>query len=412
MNKLNITAKKFSPKFLPYINDYSKRFNIYKGSAGSGKSFFIAQKLVLKALKEQRKVLVCRRYGSTIRNSVFALFKDVLKDFKLYEYCKVRESDFYIQLPNGSEFIFVGLDDETKLLSIQNISDVFVEEIWEVSKETIDQLSLRMRGKAKNQQIYGAFNPISAKHWLYDFCEGKTQPKSFFYSQSTFRDNPFLSADYIAALEDLYRTNPNKARIFCDGQWGADVEGLVYKNHKIMSFDINELLRDKNITVRCGLDIGFIDPTAIVVSLFDSKNRKIYIIKEYYKRGATLQEIAEAIKEMGIERQRIFCDSADPRAIDFMRRNGIRAEGAKKGQGSVRAGISYLQDMELICHESCHNVATELENYVYLKDKKTGQYQEDSYDHDFSHSLDALRYAYSDLYTAGSVKAMTLNLGI
>ena len=85
MNKLNITAKKFSPKFLPYINDYSKRFNIYKGSAGSGKSFFIAQKLTLKALKEQRKVLVCRRYGSTIRNSVFALFKDVLKDFKLYE---------------------------------------------------------------------------------------------------------------------------------------------------------------------------------------------------------------------------------------------------------------------------------------------------------------------------------------
>ena len=47
-----------------------------------------------------------------------------------------------------------------------------------------------------------------------------------------------------------------------------------------------------------------------------------------------------------------------------MRRNGIRAEGAKKGQGSVRAGISYLQDMELICHESCHNVATELENYL------------------------------------------------
>ena len=56
MNKLNITAKKFSPKFLPYINDYSKRFNIYKGSAGSGKSFFIAQKLTLKALKERENI--------------------------------------------------------------------------------------------------------------------------------------------------------------------------------------------------------------------------------------------------------------------------------------------------------------------------------------------------------------------
>ena len=159
---------------------------------GVGSLFFIAQKLTLKALKEQRKVLVCRRYGSTIRNSVFALFKDVLKDFKLYEYCKVRESDFYIQLPNGSEFIFVGLDDETKLLSIQNISDVFVEEIWEVSKETIDQLSLRMRGKAKNQQIYGAFNPISAKHWLYDFCEGKRSQRASFIVRAHLETIHFL----------------------------------------------------------------------------------------------------------------------------------------------------------------------------------------------------------------------------
>ncbi len=382
------------------------------GSAGSGKSYFVAQKLILKALKEPRKVLVCRRYGSTLRNSVFALFKDVLKEFQLYSLSRVRETDFYIQLPNGSEFIFVGLDDETKLLSIQNISDVFVEEIWEVPRETVDQLSLRMRGKAKNQQIYGAFNPISAKHWLHSFCEGDTKPANMFYNKSTFRHNPFLPQDYIDALEDLYRTNPNKARVFCDGEWGVDVEGLVYKNHKVEDFDIQELLKDRNIQVRCGLDIGYIDPTAIVVSLFDSKNKKIYVIGEYYKRGATLQEIAEAVQEQRIDKQRLFCDSADPRAIDFLRRQGIRAEGAKKGAGSVKAGISYLQNMEIICHSSCGNVATELENYVYLKDKRTGQYQEDSYDHEFSHSLDALRYAYSDLYTAGSIKAMTLNLGL
>ena len=55
---------------------------------------------------------------------------------------------------------------------------------------------------------------------------------------------------------------------------------------------------------------------------------------------------------------------------------------------------------------------TELENYVYLKDKKTGQYLEDSYDHDFSHTMDALRYSYSDLYTMGRMRSVKLNLGI
>ena len=85
---------------------------------------------------------------------------------------------------------------------------------------------------------------------------------------------------------------------------------------------------------------------------------------------------------------------------------------ALKGVGSVKTGISFLQDMKIICHESCVNVATELENYVYLKDKKTGQYIEDSYDHDFSHTMDALRYSYSDLYSAARLTSAKLMLGI
>ena len=80
-----------------------------------------------------------------------------------------KESDMSIKLPNGSEIIFVGLDNEEKLLSIAGITDVFIEEVYEVTKEIVDQLNLRMRGKVKNQQIYMAFNPISSKHWLYEF---------------------------------------------------------------------------------------------------------------------------------------------------------------------------------------------------------------------------------------------------
>lgn len=409
--QLNIHARTFSAKFLPLLNDYSHRWEIYKGSAGSGKSHFITQKIIIKALREKRRVMICRRYGTTMRNSVFKLFKDVIESFKITHLTRIKESDMSITLPNGSEIIFVGLDNEEKLLSIAGITDVFIEEVYEVPKEIVDQLNLRMRGKAPNQQIYMAFNPISAKHWLYDFCEGATRPESSIYSQSTFRDNPFLPDEYVKALEDLYRTNPNKARVFCDGNWGADVEGLVYKNHVLSDFDINELIK-QGLEVRVGIDWGFVDPTTVVVSLFDKPKKEIYIIGEFYKRGATLEEIKDGIIGLGISKQKMYCDGAEPDKVDYLRRNGFNAVSAKKGAGSVKAGISFLQDMKIICHESCVNVAAELENYVYLKDKKTGQYIEDSYDHDFSHTMDALRYSYSDLYSAARLTSAKLMLGI
>ena len=409
--QLNIHARTFSAKFLPLLNDYSHRWEIYKGSAGSGKSHFITQKIIIKALREKRRVMICRRYGTTMRNSVFKLFKDVIESFKITHLTRIKESDMSITLPNGSEIIFVGLDNEEKLLSIAGITDVFIEEVYEVPKEIVDQLNLRMRGKAPNQQIYMAFNPISAKHWLYDFCEGSTRPESSIYSQSTFRDNPFLPDEYVKALEDMYRTNPNKARVFCDGNWGADVEGLVYKNHVLSDFDINELIK-QGLEVRVGIDWGFVDPTTVVVSLFDKPKKEIYIIGEFYKRGATLEEIKDDIIQLGISKQEMYCDGAEPDKVDYLRRNGFNAVSAKKGAGSVKAGISFLQDMKIICHESCVNVAAELENYVYLKDKKTGQYIEDSYDHDFSHTMDALRYSYSDLYSAARLTSAKLMLGI
>lgn len=409
--QLNIHARTFSAKFLPLLNDYSHRWEIYKGSAGSGKSHFITQKIIIKALREKRRVMICRRYGTTMRNSVFKLFKDVIESFKITHLTRIKESDMSITLPNGSEIIFVGLDNEEKLLSIAGITDVFIEEVYEVPKEIVDQLNLRMRGKAPNQQIYMAFNPISAKHWLYDFCEGSTRPESSIYSQSTFRDNPFLPDEYVKALEDMYRTNPNKARVFCDGNWGADVEGLVYKNHIVSDFDINELIK-QGLEVRVGIDWGFVDPTTVVVSLFDKLKKEIYIIGEFYKRGATLEEIKDGIISLGISKQKMYCDGAEPDKVDYLRRNGFNAVSAKKGAGSVKAGISFLQDMKIICHESCVNVAAELENYVYLKDKKTGQYVEDSYDHDFSHTMDALRYSYSDLYSAARLTSAKLMLGI
>lgn len=133
------------------------------GSAGSGKSYHIAQKIIIRCCKEPIRVLVCRRYGTTLRQTVFELFKDIFKEWKIISYVKLNESDMRITFPNGSQILFTGLDEETKLLSLVNISCVWVEEAYEVPKDLIDQLDLRLRGQAENQQIILSFNPISSQ---------------------------------------------------------------------------------------------------------------------------------------------------------------------------------------------------------------------------------------------------------
>ena len=44
----------------------------------SGKSVFIAQKLIIKACASKRKVLVIRKFGTTLKDSVFDLIKEML----------------------------------------------------------------------------------------------------------------------------------------------------------------------------------------------------------------------------------------------------------------------------------------------------------------------------------------------
>ena len=101
----------FNEKFYPHLFDYSKRWNVYMGSAGSGKSHFIAQKLIIKALndKEGRRILVCRKTANTIRETVWRNIVDMLNFFQITDRCNINKTERVIKLPNGSEFIFQGL---------------------------------------------------------------------------------------------------------------------------------------------------------------------------------------------------------------------------------------------------------------------------------------------------------------
>lgn len=404
MAQINLQLNKglFIPKFFPLLMDYSHRWEYWVGSAGSGKSYTIVQKLIIRACAEPIKILVCRRYATTLRNTCFSLFKEVLAKWKLTQYVKIRETDFNIKFPNGSEIIFTGLDEETKLLSLNNISTIWIEEAYEVEKSKVEQLNLRMRGAANNQQLILSWNPISKNHWLYNFTV-EQPPNSSIYIHSTYKDNPFLNAEYIAALDEMEIRNPAKYRIYGRGEWGVDAEGLVITNWRAEAFDATTLAA-QGLEPRYGCDIGWVDKTAIILSLYDKANKIIYVFDEYYKSGSQLNEIAEAAKNMKVGKTKLYVDNADARAIQYFKNEGINAFGCAKGKDSVKAGYMFLQDNLIVVHPKCKSILMEFENLSYKKSKLTGEYTEEFENHDFTHACDALRYGYSDIYTNTKLK--------
>lgn len=409
MAQVNLNLKKslFIPKFFPYLYDYSHRWEFWCGSAGSGKSYFLTQRIIVRCCKEPIRFVVCRRYGSTLRNSVFTLFKEVLTKWKLIQYVKIKETDMSIHFPNGSSIILLGLDEETKLLSLANISGVWVEEAFEVPQNFITQLNLRMRGQAANQQIWLSWNPISKNSYLYNFTV-ENPPENSVYIHSTFRDNVFLSQEYINALEEMYVRNPAQARIYCDGEWGVDAEGLVITNWRKEEFD-EMALAASGLEHRVGMDLGWIDKSAIIDSLYDKENHTIYVFNEFYKSGCQLSELADAVRDMKLGKSKIYVDAAEPRSIQFFKNEGINAVACSKGKDSVKAGLMFLQDNLIIVHPRCKNFITELENFSYKKSKQTGEWTEET-THEWSHAIDACRYGYSDIYT--NTKLKTLNKAV
>lgn len=374
--------------YRPFTNDYSHRFEIYYGGAGSGKSFFITQKILIKALASKRKVLIMRKVGATIKDSVWQLVLDTLVEWKLYSTCKINKSTFTIELLNGSMLLFKGMDDSEKIKSITGITDIWVEEATEFSEEDIEQLNLRLRAEADNLQMMFSFNPVSKANWVYRrwFAKGAVIGDDTVVHQSTYKDNRFLPDDYIATIEKMAKTNPTYYRIYALGEF-ASLDKLVFNNWKVGTVDDTH---DWNLL--CGLDFGYTnDPTAFIVSFV--KDDMLYVAKEFVRTGLLNNQIATAITELGFSKSTIIGDSAEVKSIEELKRDGLyRIYPAVKGQGSILQGIQKLQQYDIIVDPRCEHMITELQNYAWKKDRQTGEYVNEPID-EFNHCIDALRYS-------------------
>lgn len=404
---LNIAKSVFNDIYYPYLLDYEKRYEVFYGGAGSGKSVFIAQKLVVKACRAKRKVLVIRKVGTTLKDSVFQLIIDTLQKWGIFAHCKVNLTTYTITLPNGSIFLFKGMDDSEKIKSITDITDIWCEEATELSLDDYTQLDLRLRALAGDLQLICSFNPVSQQNWVFKkwFAEDAIfDIENTMILKTTYKDNKFLPQSYINALEEKMNSNPLYYRIYALGEF-AVAEGLVFTNWRQESFDVLALAA-LGLEHRVGMDVGWTDPSAVINTLYDKEKHIIYVYEEFYKTGCQPSELVTSIKLMDIGKTRLYVDAAEPRTIQYFRNEGINAIACSKGKDSVRSGYQFLQDNTIIVSPSCQKLITELSNFSYIKSKQTGEWTDDT-THEWSHAIDALRYGYSDIYTNTKLKTLS-----
>lgn len=403
--KLNINPSKvFNRHIYDHLFDYDTFTEVHYGGASSGKSHGVFQKIVIKALKDwkkPRKILVLRKVGATVRDSVFADVQATLSYFGILNMCKVNMSAFRIELPNGAEFIFKGMDNPEKIKSIKGISDVVMEEASEFTLDDYTQLTLRLRDKAhKQKQIYLMFNPVSKANWVYNAFFVK-KPKNTVVYQTTYKDNRFLDALTRENIEELANRNEAYYKIYALGEF-ATLDKLVFPKYTKALLNKDDL---RQITSYFGLDYGFInDPSAFMHVKIDDDRKRLYVVEEYVKKGLTNDKIAESITALGYAKEQIRADSAEKKSNQELRNLGIgRVIDVKKGAGSVMQGIQYLLQYEWIVDERCVKTIEELENYTWKKDKATNEYINEPVD-SYNHCLDAIRYAIQDKITKSKIK--------
>ncbi len=296
----------WTEKYLPAVVE-PKVYNILFGGAGSGKSqtmiqFFLSE-IVNHPVNQNQTYFVIRKVAGTLRNSVFADFKNKITDWNLDGLVKCRSS--YLEIHSGTNrIVFLGCDDPEKLKSLSQAKYIWIEEATELTLDDFTQITLRLRGKSQfKKRFFITFNPVSDSHWIKKrfFDEPPENEKdSILKIHATYKDNlDKLDAEYPVRMESLIDVDETFYEVYALGVWGVwDRESLFARN-------FNEKIHCQNYTVKAhsGLDLylsfDFNVTNTCMVAQF-SKNHvsagyyaKINILKVY--RIGDLEELCKTI---------------------------------------------------------------------------------------------------------------------
>lgn len=356
-----------------------KRIRVIQGGTSAGKTVAILMLLIQIAQQKRKAISVTSESLPHLKRGAMREFFNILKTHQYYQEANHNKSDLVYNFPETGSYIeFFGADDPAKLRGPRR-DILFMNEANNLSFETFEQLEPRT-----TNTILLDFNPVS-EFWAHD--EVVPHMESDFIVL-TYKDNEGLAPSIVKTIESRKERNPNWWRIYGEGQIG-EKEGQVYDNWKPI-----DSIPDEARLERRGMDFGYTNDPSTIVDVY-KWNDAIVLDERLYRSGMKNPELAGFLKGLEEPQTLVVADSAEPKSIDEIKGRGIRIVGAVKGQGSVNFGIDTVQDQTIYVTKRSVNIWKEQRNYLWKIDRDGNLLNVP--EEGFDHTMDALRYAISDL---------------
>ncbi|WP_428065526.1 PBSX family phage terminase large subunit [Candidatus Proelusimicrobium volucris] len=352
------------------------------GGARSGKSYAMAQLLIMRALNRACLIAITRKTMPALKMTAFRLIMELLGKYGLFESGKLNKTENFYLLGN-SRIQFFSLDDPEKIKSSE-FNYIWMEEATEFTYQ--DYLILLTRLSAAKEadminQIFLTLNPTDANSWI---AKKLINRKGIKVIRSSYRDNPFLSKEYVDTLLSLKDYDKNAYEVYALGNWGKS-DKIIYSRWR----SVEEPFSNPQEII-WGLDFGFNNPSALVK--VGIKDGAFCAEEKLYRAALTNDALIEELKNIIPPEERgqtIYADAAEPARIEAIYRAGFNIKAADK---NILNGIMAVKSCgELLITKSSCNLIREIESYSWKTDLNGNILEEPLKFND--HALDALRYA-------------------
>ena len=358
-----------------HLVNSNKKIIVEQGGTRSGKTYNILLFIIFHyCTNNTNKIItICRKTFPSLRATVLRDFLQILNQHQLYneEFHNKSNSEYNLF---GNLIEFTSLDQSQKIRGRKR-DLLFINEGNELYIDDWRQLIFRTQ-----ERVILDFNPSDEYHWIYD--QVLTREDCDFY-KTTYLDNPFLEDVIKKEIERLKETDDQYWQIYGLGERATSIN-TIFKY-----VEVNKIPEDAKF-ISYGADAGFTNDPSTLVSVY-IKDYNLYIKEHLYRTMMTTLDIHNRFKEVGIDRQQIYFDSAEPRLIAELRRMGWNIFPSLKGKDSVNAGIDLLKRYKIHITSDSTNAIQEFRNYKWKQDR-TGRLTnmpEDKH----NHITDAVRYA-------------------
>lgn len=392
---MTVARIEIPPKLVPVFENEGVRYRGAYGGRGSAKTRTFALMTAIRgymaAKNGQSGVILCaREYMNSLEESSMEEVKQAIRSVPwLNDFYELGEK--YIRTKCRSvSYVFAGLRHNLdSIKSKARILIAWVDEAESVSETAWTKLTPTVR--EAGSEIWVTWNPEKDGSAT-DKRFRKEPPDNAIIVEMNYDDNPwFPSVLEEERLSDQSRLDQNTYAWIWEGAYLENSDKQVLANKYVVQSFPDELWK-KADRLLFGADFGFAKDPNTLIRMFILDDC-LYIEREAYGVGVELDHMPAFYDEIPEARKwPIKADSARPETISYLKRQGFNISAAKKWQGSVEDGITYLRGFkQIIIHPRCKETAKEARLYSYKTDRITGEVLpviEDAY----NHCWDAVRY--------------------